>query len=203
MEKKFVSIQITNDDIEKVHNEVMNDPTYGRENKLITDCLKEYPLNTDRKIVAMKIGLIDITNSTNIGRYKSRISVVELANKIVGIKDFDCRVKDGDPNLVSELADNPNINLFSFASKYCCYHNCNVYEKDDYSIFDNVLMNNLKRYAPFLTPYKLDQWRIELKYKLYNDAIAELLEESNITVDFKRRKFDHYVWYSNKNICYS
>lgn len=59
-------------------------------------------------------------------------------------------------------------------------------------------MNNLKKYAPFLTPYKLDQWRIELKYKLYNDAIAELLGESKITVDFKRRKFDHYVWYKNR-----
>ena len=59
-------------------------------------------------------------------------------------------------------------------------------------------MNNLKKYNPDLNPHKLDQWRINYKYKLYNDAIAEILEKSHITIDFKRRKFDHYVWYLNR-----
>src|SRR5574344_1263687 len=189
---------ISNELIESVHNDVMQDPTYGKENELITSCFKRYPKNDDPIIVAMKIGLIDITNSTNLGRHKSRISVVELTNKIVGIKDFDSRVKEGDPDLVNELARNDNINLFSFSSKYCCYHNCNVYKKDSYSIFDNVLKDNLKKYKLDLTPYKLNKWREEFKYKDYNDAISDLLDNSDITIDFRRRKFDHFVWHKNR-----
>ena len=65
----------------------------------------------------MKIGLIDITNSTNISRYKRLISVVELANIITSIPDIDNRIKAGDPEVVNTIArSNGHINLFSFAS---------------------------------------------------------------------------------------
>lgn len=46
--------------------------------------------------VAMKICLIDVTDSTNLSRYKKYISVVDLANIIVGIKDIDNIIKQGD-----------------------------------------------------------------------------------------------------------
>ena len=50
--------------------------------------LKNFPFNTELAVVAMKIGLIDITNSTNISRYKSKISAVELAECIISIKEY-------------------------------------------------------------------------------------------------------------------
>jgi hypothetical protein len=71
----------------------------------------------------------------------------ELCHIIAAIPDIDNRIRTGDPDVVKEIAkSNGKINLFSFASKYCCYHNHNLYQRDDYSILDTVLKDYLPRY---------------------------------------------------------
>lgn len=70
--------KITNKLLEQAHQQVMQTKNYGEEGKLITDAFRRFPDNTDLVIVVFKIGPIYITNSTNISRYKSQISAVEL-----------------------------------------------------------------------------------------------------------------------------
>ena len=131
---------ITNEAMEEAEALVQGTDNYGPENELITRCLRKFPKNSDPDIVAMKVGLIDITNSTHLSQHKSKISMVELANIIAAIPYIDERIADGDPEVVNEIArSNGKINLFSFASKYCCYHNRNLYGRDDYTILDTVL----------------------------------------------------------------
>jgi len=198
-DRSLIDVIITNELIEDAHRKVKLTDNYGKEDDLITDAFRRFPNNTDLTIVAMKIGLIDITNSTNISRYKSKISVVELADCIVKIKDIDKRIKDGDPEVVNEIARcNGKINLFSFASKYCCYHNKNVYEKDDYSILDTILRDYLPRYFDDVTSRQIEKWQKSFDYKKYNDYITTKLDELGITLDYKKRKFDHFVWYTNR-----
>lgn len=87
-------------------------------------------MNTDSDVVAMKVGLIDIINSIYLSQRKNKISMVELANIIAAIPNIDDRISAGNSKVVNEIArSNGKINLFSFASKYCCYHNRNLYEK--------------------------------------------------------------------------
>lgn len=87
-------------------------------------------MNTDSDVVAMKVGLIDVTNSIHLSQRKSKISMAELANIIAAIPNIDDRIAAGNSKVVNEIArSNGKINLFSFASKYCCYHNRNLYEK--------------------------------------------------------------------------
>ena len=75
----------------------------------------------------MKVALIDLTNSTHISTHIKKISLSEIVDLILSIQDFDIRVSQGDPLLVSQLAEsNGQINLFSFASKYCTYHNVEI-----------------------------------------------------------------------------
>ncbi|MCK9439594.1 winged helix-turn-helix domain-containing protein [Patescibacteria group bacterium] len=198
-DNKIMDVKITNALIEKAHRQVMLTDNYGKEDALITDAFRKFPQNVDLEIVALKIGLIDITNSTNISRYKSKISVVELAECIVKIKNIDERIKDGDPEVVNEIArSNGKINLFSFASKYCCYHNKNVYGKDDYSIYDTVLKESLPKYFDDITKGKLDSWRKTYKYKKYNNYITKKLDELEIKIDYRKRKFDHFIWFNNR-----
>ena len=190
---------ISNNEIERIHKEVLSS-NYGKEDSLISSCLKKFPYNTDRDIVAMKVGLIDITNSTNISRYKSKINVVEVAECIIGIKEIDLRISSGDPTVVSEIARaNGKINLFCFASKYCCYHNVKVYRRDDYSIFDDKLKEYLPEYFKGeITKKLLEKYRSEFKYKEYNDFITKKLDDIGITLKFRKRKFDRFVWYLNR-----
>lgn len=190
---------ITNEAMEEAEKLVQATDNYGPENELITRCLQKFPDNTDPDVVAMKVGLIDITNSTHLSQHKSKISMVELANIIAGIPDIDARIAAGDPEVVNEIArSNGKINLFSFASKYCCYHNRNLYGKDDYSILDTVLKEYLPRYFDDVTKSQIQKWQDNFNYKAYNDYITNKLDEYGITIEHRKRKFDHFVWYKNR-----
>ena len=190
---------ITNEAMEEAEMLVQGTDNYGPENELITRCLRKFPTNSDPDIVAMKVGLIDITNSTHLSQHKSKISMVELANIIAAIPYIDERIADGDPEVVNEIArSNGKINLFSFASKYCCYHNRNLYGRDDYSILDTVLKEYLPRYFDDITKGQIQKWQDSFNYKAYNDYITKKLDECGITVNHRKRKFDHFVWYKNR-----
>lgn len=73
---------ISNEAMEEIELLVHNTENYGPENELITRCLRKFPENTDPDIVAMKIGLIDITNSTHLSQHKSKISIVAIIIEI-------------------------------------------------------------------------------------------------------------------------
>lgn len=124
---------------------------------------RNFPLNKEPEVVAMKIALVDMTNSTNLSRIlgnknytqngkqivREVFTLSDLIKKIISIADFDERVERGDIALVSELTkwgDERGANLMSFFSKYCLYHNNCIYQKDDYSIYDSVLQNYLGDY---------------------------------------------------------
>ena len=186
-------------------NKVYNNLKYGKEQVLIDTFFKKYPKNTDKLIVSAKVAIIDTTNSTNLARYKSKISLCEVVDIITGINDFDARLKKGDVTLVEEIARTAKvkygINLFSFASKYCCYHNVHVYGKDDFSIFDNVVKDHLKDYNTnnrSVSAYRVDRWREQMKYKEFNDYIGQLLDDYKITLPNRRRAFDYHLWFENR-----
>ena len=164
------------------------------------DIFRKYPLNDNIETVAMKIAVLDMVNSTNFVRYKKKISLLEMATYICNITDFDERVKNGDPTLVNELAKtNGNINLFSFASKYCTYHNVAVYKNDDYSIYDGIVAKHLPKYSENLTKSRIEKWRNNLDYSSLVNCITEILDKNNIHIDFRRRKLDYYLWYTYRN----
>ena len=190
---------INNEALEDAARLVQESDAYGPENDLITRCLMRFPANTDPDIVAMKIGLIDITNSTHLSQHKSKISMDELCHIIAVIPNIDVRIAAGDPAVVNEIArSNGKINLFSFASKYCCYHNHNLYGNDDYSIFDTVLRTYLPRYFKDVSGNQIDRWMRSFQYENYNNYITKKLDELGIDVDCRKRKFDHFVWFKNR-----
>lgn len=190
---------INNEALDEASALVQGTDNYGPENELITHCLQKFPQNDDPDVVAMKIGLIDITNSTHLSQHKSLISMVELCRVIVGISDIDSRIAEGDPDVVNQIArSNGRINLFSFASKYCCYHNHNLYGRDDYSILDTILKEYLPRYFSDITKGRIQRWQDTFNYSAYNDYITQKLDELGITTPYRKRKFDHFVWYKNR-----
>lgn len=190
---------ITNESINYIADLVSKTNNYGLENELITNCLKKFPKNTDIEIVAMKIGLIDITNSTHLSQHKSKISMFELADIISSIPNIDSRIESGDSEIVNEIAkSNGAINLFSFATKYCCYHNRNLYGNDDYSILDTILKKYLPRYFNDITESQINNWQKNFCYNEYNNYITRKLDEIGITIDNRKRKFDHFIWYQNR-----
>src|SRR5574344_1517973 len=139
----------------------------------------------------------DVEQSDNYGPENKLIT--SCLRKFPYNTNIDERLKNGDPEVVNEIAkSNGKINLFSFATKYCCYHNRNLYGKDDYSILDNVLKEYLPRYFHDVTKSQIQKWQNSYDYKSYNDYITKKLDELGITIEFRKRKFDHFVWFKNR-----
>ena len=192
-------LPITTENINSIHQQVPESTSYGANFSMIHNVLKRFPQNTERELVAMKVSLIDLTNSTNIGRHINKISLSEFVELILNIRDIDVRLAQGDPELVCQIARcNGKVNFFSFASKYCTYHNVDVYERDDYSIFDSVVKDALPYYIPKLTKATVNDWRETYNYAAFNDCIGKILDQNNIHIPYRRRKFDHFLWYANR-----
>lgn len=162
------------------------DESLGVEGGYFNAALKGFPENTKHAIIAMKVALIDMTNSTNLSRltgykkYKQRgkwvernvFTVAQLIEQIVTIPDFDERIKRGDTSVVDKLtrwSDEHGANMMSFFSKYCLYHNHNIYNGDAYSIYDSVVKKNLGRY-------------------LTNDEFAQVLPGCKLRPKFVNKK---------------
>lgn len=195
--QKYLSL--TEENIEKQHKFVGASSNYGKEGLIIHDVLNAFPLHNDLNTIAMKIAVIDVTNSTHLSQYKSRLSLYDLAKVILEIPNFDDRLAKGDPQLINIIARNIGaVNMFSFASKYCTYHNVEVCGRDDYSIFDGIVKNTLPHYIQGLTTNKIDTWRRSFDYEAFNECVGKLLDENNIHIPFRRRKLDHFLWYANR-----
>ena len=188
-------LPLTDEMLEKAHRKVLADPGYGSDYALLTSVLRRFPENTDPELVALKIALIDLANSTHIGTHRKKIVVKELADIIVGIRDFDERLRQGDPSLVPLIAKtNGKVNFFSFASKYCTFHSVNVYGNDDYVILDSVVKHALPKYVVGLHEATIDKWVKTYNYVAYKACIDALLDSNGISIAFRRRKLDHYLW---------
>lgn len=198
MEKKLT---LNNENVEKAFQEAIEAAHQKCGINILDEFFKKHPLNNNPLIVAAKIALVDTTYSTFLARYKQKISLCDLVKIILSINDFDFLVKNGDAKAVTEIAKNSkslyNINLFSFATKYCCLHNFYVYGRDDYSMYDRAVRMHLPLYAPKNLPISINTiigWKNNINYIKYNNYIGEVLNAYNITIPYKRRAFDLFLW---------
>ena len=206
--KQYLISIISETELETAYEAVCSDPTYGNELNLVKRIFRDktFQKNDDEDIVALKIGLVDVTNSTHLSQYKSQISIPELANIIVGIHNFDQRVATRDDSLVEQLArSNGKINLFSFASKYCHYHNSLIYNRDDYAKYDTIVHDCLPLYlqkagitlqSRKITPNTLNKLRQNYDYSTFNSLVDQIL--INISIPNKKMMFDYMMWYYNR-----
>ena len=213
-------------DLAQVIRDMRDDSRYGIDNGFTEKAFEKYPDNTDRTTIAMKIALVDMENSTQLSRLLGEkgtrnINLKDIVSKLESIP-FDERVAGGDPSLVSELSkwsSGLGLNLFSFFSKYCTYHNTFVYKKDDYSIFDKVVKEHLGDYLSLtdcqeffgtetklrkgqsvtkLVDSRIEEMRKTCDYEQYSRFIDFLLDKNSITRPSKRRELDWFIWYRNR-----
>lgn len=197
-------------DLQAAEKAVSQDPKYGQEERLLEAVLNMHPLNDDLNWIAVKVSVIDLTNSTQLSKYKSVLSLYDISKILLNL-NIDADIKNGRIEVVNKIArkckhfEDKGKNLFSFASKYCCYHNIYVYGRDDFSIFDNVVSQHLYEYTTDKNPLAKttpEKWRNDIDYEAYNEYIGELLDEKEIHSPHRRRMFDHFVWntYRQSNI---
>lgn len=167
---------------------------------------------------------IDKENSTHLavsGHNKGDNQGVDaVVKKILGIANFETKLKNADADLVNEIAKAvPEISKFSFASKFCTY--VSIYKDKNpnaYSIYDKVISEILPYYEWKFLPTTEIHAKINrnkkavstietdfakkgsFKYEGYNELIGQIIEainkEKNLNID--RLTFDRMLWYYYK-----
>ena len=188
--------------IEEVEHSVQEDSVYGTKANgfELEHYLGLHHTNTDRDAVIHKILLIDYTNSTNLKIYKKKkTTIFSLADQILAhSQDLDRMIQEGNPEAVGLLAGFGTVNLFSFATKYCCYHNTICYGKDDYSIYDSIVADAIPHYLN-VNRFYISKCRKKRDYLEYKRIIDTLITIHGLQyISHIRRKMDHFLWFPNR-----
>ena len=171
-----------------INKEWSDEKTRAQENALKKLFCEIYPKNNDWGEILIKVTTLDACYKTNI-RFSG---FWEVASHILKIKNIDERLQNGDESLVSEIAnvsvgDNKIKTLYSFASKYCSFHNAEKFAIYD-SYVDELLWHFQK--ADKFSDFKRDELKDYAKFKrVLNDFKTFYhLEDCDL------KKLDQYLW---------
>lgn len=147
-----------------------------------------HPQNTKFDEVIVKVATLDSLYNTQLSKYRAAVPV---ANHIIGIADIDKRLQSGDVSVVDEIAQNRlpdgrDYRCYSFATKYCSFHN-----PDAYPIYDSYVDKVLKLFN------KEDNYiegRINnKKYHQYAECIRAFRKFYKLE-DYSLKQLDKYLW---------
>lgn len=162
----------------------------------LTKLFQTYPNNTELEDVLLKCTVLNEFYSAGV----LGIDLLKIAEHIVRL-NIDSRLHDGKWDVVPDICSFKGREYYSFASKYCNWHNPQAYPIYD-SYVDTVLWNlNLQNDKQYF------KTRCSLKeYETYGNVLKTIAKEYNLKtaldpansdiVDFKI--LDKYLWLYGK-----
>lgn len=191
--------------IDDILNEWKDLGAYTKQEKILCNLFRKYPANTNFEEVVYKTTILDSFYNTNLrfndktlsGDKDSKSGVIEVSNIILGIKDFDKRVKNGDTELVDQIVntakqDKNMKSVYSFATKYCSFHN-----PKDYPICDNFVKEELKYYRnQKVSEFKFQNKDLE-NYREFVKVVKNFKEIFNLE-KYSFKQIDQYLWLVGK-----
>ena len=169
------------------------DKRYKYGDGAIIKLFEAFPNNTSLEDIILKVSVINELYSTSI------YSVFKVAQHILEC-DIDENMKAGNPETVHQIAtghnirtkkNNTEINFYSFATKYCNWHN-----QEDYSIYDSFVEKTLMAYK------KRDSFsefkKKDLKdFKKFHQVILDFVEYYNLKGN-NAKDIDKFLWIYGK-----
>lgn len=185
--KNYIDIKLKNP------NKIIIEDKYLLADEILKNIFKKDKENINLFIIYEKVVLLNALYYTNI------LDTFSMALHIKKIKDFKNRINKGDPFLVSEIANitikNKKRNFYSFASKYCFWHN-----DRKYPIYDSMNVKMLKKYSNS-NLFDFNCKGIDFKdYKNYRNVINNFCDCFNLPEEVKYRKLDKYLWQRGKEL---
>lgn len=176
---------------------------YKIQEDLLKELLKCYPDHKNKFAVETKVKLLNLFYSTGIQ------ATNVMAQNILSIKDIDERLADKDLSLVGEIAkltfsNNNTRNNYSFATKYCAYHQPKLFPiydsivaKTFVSLFEKGLLPKYtysrKSNQDTNTFSKVDFSDRLKDYKFYVDIYDYFMDLYDLKT-FTYREIDSYIW---------
>lgn len=182
MEIEMVLDKVTSSLIASVIERFEQEDRYRGADNAITNLIQKFPDNTVLEDIILKVCTINQLYSTNI------YSVFEISQHILNSK-IDSGLRVGDRDIVSKIANRHNIrrrknntemSFYSFATKYCSWHNQSAYPiydgfiektlvayriKDNFSSFNKKDLKDFSKFCnvidDFINYYDLNEYSVK------------------------------------------
>jgi hypothetical protein len=168
---------------------------YVKADDAIVNLFQAFPNNKKLEDILLKISVINDLYSTNI------FSTYIMAKHIQKI-NIDQDLKKGNPDVVKKIAighsikstkSKKKLNFYSFATKYCNWHN-----QSDYAIYDSFVKKILLAYKKRdkFSDFKEADLKDFIKFK---KIISDFKDFYQIT-KYDLKKIDKFLWIYGKEI---
>lgn len=201
---------LTSKNVKKVDKYVKKYSSYAANSgdDFVRKYFEEHKGDTSKASIITKIILINTIDSTNLKQQLGKDYYKLMADRIIEAK-IEKQIAIGNPIdkktfkkiaswSVKKKGKKVNMNLFIFLSKYITRTNELSYGRNDYSIMDGVVRDNIhylrnkdnESYVP--AKGELAEYRDNYDYAGYCKKINEILENlPGVT----RNMLDHFVWF--------
>lgn len=181
--------------IEKYIEKFNNNKRYFSADRAILNLINSFPDNVKIEDVFLKVSVINALYSTNI------LDIFKIAEHILRL-DIDTDLKKGNPEIIYSISHNHNIcskknnteyNLYSFATKYCNWHN-----RKNYPIYDSFVSKVLIGYK---TKYAFSSFNNnDLKdFVIFKRVIADYICHFKLT-KYSLIEIDKFLWQYGKDV---
>jgi hypothetical protein len=183
----------TNELLDKYIDQFNNDERYYPADQAIIKLFAAFPDNKKLEDILIKISVINDLYSTNI------LGTFIMAKHIRKL-NIDENLRGGDPDIVHKIAtghnirtkkNNREINFYSFATKYCNWHN-----RDSYAIYDSFVDKVLMAYKrkDNFSAFK----KADLKdFKKFKRIIQVFIDFYGLT-QHNLKEIDKFLWIYGK-----
>lgn len=171
---------------------------YRKQESALKMLFKAYPHNNNLDEIIIKVASLNSLYGTNI------FNIFAVAEHISRIKNIDERLKNGDENLVGEIAksglknkNGKEIIFYSFATKFCSFHN-----DRDFAIYDSFVAKVL---AYFQRKDKFSKHKFSAEspnneglknYAIFKEVLLEFKKRYKLECNLK--SLDLYLWQFGK-----
>lgn len=202
IEEKLKKVKDSGDEPRKSSSDI-NYPAIKNAEKALEKLIKKFPNHKSLDEVYLKVTAINSLYSTNIyDTYKMAYHIFKNVNG-----NIDDRLEQGDPQLIADIASGHGIknkqkeedienekkdkHFYSFATKYCSFHNSNKY-----AIYDMLIQDLLIKF------YKGDKeinYGSLRDYKKFMGVINKFREDNNLE-SLTLKQIDMYLWLEAKEV---
>ncbi len=181
--------------IDKYIAEFENDERYYKADKAIVNLFEAFPENKTIEDILLKISVINDLYSTNI------LGTWRMAKHIKSL-NIDNELQAGSPDLVNKIAMghgikskkyDREINFYSFATKYCNWHN-----QEEYCIYDTFVDRVLvayKRQDKF-SDFKKEHLKNFRRFKM---ILSDFIQFYNLK-EHNYKEIDKFLWIYGKKL---
>jgi len=178
-------------DLVKEYNEKFEkDERYYLADQAIIKLFEKFSKNKDIKDILLKISVINDLYSTNI------FATFEMAKHILSL-DIDSALEKGDPEIVNKIAQitisNKKKNFYSFATKYCNWHN-----QSKYTIYDSFVDKILRGYRDQTNFYDFHNEDLR-DYTKFLEILEKFRDYFKLS-EFDFKKIDKFLWMYGKEV---